>query len=93
MSLSISSDFAVEHDDRDLRKLRIFVQASSPSSRGIIRSSTIRSGVSLAASSTASMPSQTGHDLVAVVFQIEFNALDEQLFIIYNQNFHSLSST
>ena len=34
-----------------------------------------------------------GHDLVAVVFQIEFNALDEQLFIIYNQNFHSLSST
>ena len=54
----MSSDFAVNIIIGTCENSRIFVQASSPSSRGIIRSSTIRSGDSLAASSTASMPSQ-----------------------------------
>ena len=34
-----------------------------------------------------------GDDLIAVVLQVEANALDQQLFIIYDQYFHGSSST
>ena len=35
----------------------------------------------------------SGDDLIAVVLQVEANALDQQLFIIYDQYFHGSTST
>ena len=46
-----------------------------------------------AASSDGVHAVRPGDDLVTVVFQIEFDALDEQLFVVNYQNFHGLSST
>ena len=36
---------------------------------------------------------RAGQHLIAFVFQIEFNPLDQELFVVYHQNFHGISST
>ena len=82
-----------QHDDGDLRKLPNFragFQSVEPGHHQIEHDQIRR----FARRQFHGFHAVTaGYDLVAVVFQVELNALDQQLFVIYNQNFHSISST
>ena len=80
--------FCREHDDGNVREFPDFRAGGESVHIGHHHVQHHKIGALLPDSLDGFQPVAAGDDLIALVLKIEANALDQQGFVVYNQNFH-----